>query len=361
MLRAIGSYTAPKFLTSVAAARTIANFAETIAKVESMHFKRKAAAVLFTAMLAACSGNSGTIPAPNSGPSKAVQSSSQFGNYDVTFADQGTRHISGVALSRKVDTAGASWLSIRGRGFDVQYKAQSVTRIAGSTAAGPALSGTVADLPLRTAETAQMERAARAAAPRSATTSGVNRSTCLDPSDWECSPACDASMPDCGPCPDCTGGIPYPSEDFGMCYGNVTCSVNADGTGTGLLRNFLPGLACDFTLDSLEVDCFAATEFLGIKFTFTDAILTCANPVNPGYATALYADPRQQGAEFRLAVPIGPGQHVWDYPKDFIVTNGPAVTPLQPVSFTANYYKYGFFLKSGGTDQGYCRYINTSA
>lgn len=330
--------------------------------------RRNAIAVCLAILFAACARTSSVLPDAgatlNGMPVESMGSSTVYADYEIVFSDGATRRVSNVALSRKVGAHGITWVSVRSPGADWLFKSTGITTITKieGQARIPILS--VAELPLRTRSIALQERASRIrGAVRSA--SVVNRGSCLDPTSILCDPACDASMPDCGTCPDCAGSIPYPSTAYGLCYGNVPCGLDSNGVGSGTISLFGPGMECDLDLVDGSAECYATTEppdrnapanlFSSFRITATDAILTCFNPVNPGWASGTYVDSVQGGVSRVKLPPVGPGSHTWDFPADFKLGSTPPRPPTGTPVMKMVYYKWGILNVIAQQAQGYCK------
>lgn len=121
-----------------------------------------------------------------------AQADPTYGDYRIAFAGGVKRTLSAIFVSRKVDSHGVSWVSVRGHGTDFLYRSDVVTSITKFAKSGSGALLAPAELPLRTPAMAREERRERdsAAATRRAS---VFQYSCDDPT--VCGDACD---PICG-------------------------------------------------------------------------------------------------------------------------------------------------------------------
>jgi hypothetical protein len=270
-------------------------------------------------------------------------------DYEITLANGNRAKLNAVSLSRLHDSTG-DWISVRGKGFDWQYRARIISSIALATPRGTGTRIDLAAVPLR---------AATASA-------GARRPSVCPPASYG---YLTGNEPDAEPCDGSCGADPYCSggSAWGECNFNRTCGYSSNSTGTGYGDNNPTGdTDCQYSFVDQSVTCVGAGTndlnapadlFLSFRLTVTDAILTCANPVNIGYATATYSDPNQRGGRTKHFIPTGPGQHTWDFPADYVGLNiGPIYPPVQPIRFAAAYYKYGITTIWDHEAQGYCKY-----
>ena len=156
--------------------------------------------------------------------------------------------------------------------------------------------------------------------------------------------------------------MPNPAGD---CLTSM-CGANPNDVLQGIVyANPSGAFGCAFDFDSGDVNCYddVAADyqqpvdlFKEIRMTAADVTLTCYNPVNPGWSSATYTDPKQRGGHGYRPIPVGPGTHTWNWPVDFgPIFIGPIYPPTRPISMAATYFKFGIVRRLGTQAQGFCK------
>lgn len=159
-----------------------------------------------------------------------------------------------------------------------------------------------------------------------------------------------------------------PPEDYVLCitesFGNGNCGEDPFGHFHGTIRLYATNLVCEADLESDTAECFfskieppdrtgSPDLFSQYRTNFTHAILTCSNPVNPGWNKAIYGDPRQKGISRIKLVSGGPGTNTIDYPSDYLLGDPPVgITP--PNGMKATFFKIGWPIPFSQLIQGHC-------
>ncbi len=313
-----------------------------------IRFPKRSAFVLAIA-LSACSSQSGSLlPAndPLAGDlhttrTVARSSSELVGSFIIRFRNGKVVTTPAVTMARKVDAAG-EWLSMRGKGFDWQYRTTLIDSVSVYAPDGSAHVMALANVPIHAQHFSMTPHYLPCSYSGRRDLAGAG--CCVDSCGSDGTAWGECGSGSCGsPGPDITGGV---------------------GTGT----NYPGGgdMGCNLNFSDGTLDCFdgsgtnnlnaPADLFLQFRLTITDAYLTCANPVNAGYADATYADPNQRGGATKV-ISVGPGTNTWDFPSDFGPFHaGYVYPPSQPLKMAATYYKWGLVGRWGSVAQGYCKY-----